>query len=80
MMHEDGHPNVTLSDWQAFVAWQKSRVSPSPIEEVVDRNETGCLPDWFVPLARGIAIASDDLLREAGHHHGMYRPRGLARN
>jgi len=75
MMHEDGHPNVPFSDWQAFLAWQKSRISPSPIEEVIDRNEAK-LPDWSVPLARGVAIASDELLGQAGHQHGMYRPRG----
>ncbi len=76
MMHEDGHPDVSLKDWKSFVDWQKTRISPSPIEEVIDRNKAGCLPDWFVPLARGVAIASDTLLREAGYHHGMYRPHG----
>ena len=73
-MFEQGHPNVSLSDWQAFIATETSR--RSLIGEVVDRSECGCLPDWFVPLARGVAIASDALLRQAGHHDGMHRPRG----
>jgi hypothetical protein len=34
------------------------------------------LPDWFVPLARGVGIASDALLRKAGHRYGTSRPRG----
>lgn len=46
------------------------------IDEVIDRNECSRLPDWFVPLAPGVLIASDKLLLEVGHHHGMYCPRG----
>jgi len=63
MRVEHGHPNVTLEDWQGFSAWQKSlkEFPASLIGEVIDRNETQ-LPDWFVPLARGVAVASDSLL------------------
>jgi hypothetical protein len=77
MVFEHGHPNVTLKDWQGFKSWQKSQeVLPSHlIDEVVDRNETG-LPDRFVPLARGGAIASDHFLHQAGHYHGKRRPPG----
>ena len=77
MMFEEGHPIISLKDWQGFKSWQKFQIGfPSHlIDEVIDRNGTGLL-DWFVPLARGGAIASDALLRQAGHHPRMYRPRG----
>ena len=68
----DDHPDVTLSDWQTF----HKEFPPHLIDEVTDRNECGCLPDWFVPLARGVAIASDELLRKAGYHRGMRKPDG----
>jgi hypothetical protein len=64
MRFEDRHhPNVSLSDWQSFSAWQKSieKLPASLISEVIDRNETQ-LPDWFVPLARGVAVAHYTLL------------------
>jgi hypothetical protein len=48
---------------------------PYDADEVIDRSEIN-LPDWFVPLARGVAIAGDRLLHLAGHEHGLYRPRG----
>ena len=69
MMFEEGHPIISLSAWKGFCAWEKSlKGFPSRlIDEMVDRNECGCLPDWFVPLAYGVAIASDALLRKAGH-------------
>ena len=78
MMFEEGHPIISLSAWKGFCAWEKSlKGFPSRlIDEMVDRNECGCLPDWFVPLAYGVAIASDALLRKAGHPDGLYRPRG----
>ena len=75
MMHEGDRPDVSLKDWKSFVDWQKSRISAFPIDEVIDRNDAK-LPDWFVPLARGVAIASDELLGQAGHSHGIHRPRG----
>ena len=74
MMFEEGHPNVTLAEWQGFKSWQKSCPSRL-IDELIDRDECGCFPNWFVPLAPGVMIASDELLRQAGHHRGMYRPR-----
>src|SRR5262249_17779753 len=70
MFHDTDHPNVSLSDWERFLKELPSHL----IAEVIDRSFT--IPDWFVPLARGVAIASDALLRKAGHHHGMNRPRG----
>ena len=71
MFYDADHPDVSLSDWQTFV-----RECPSDlIAELIDRSEIG-LPDWFVPLARGVGIASDALLRKAGHGYGMHRPRG----
>jgi len=78
MLYEDGHPNVTLSEWQGFSAWQKylKEFPPHLVDEVIDRHKCGCLPDWYVPLARGVVISSDALLRHAGHCPGMHRPRG----
>jgi hypothetical protein len=71
-MHNDvGLPNVPLSEWRAFCNERLPRL----IDRVVDRNEAR-LPEWFAPLARGAAIASDTLLYEAGHRRGLRRPRG----
>jgi hypothetical protein len=71
MILEVGHPNVPLADWQAF----RKECWPSTIKEVIDRSEIK-LPDWFVPLARGVAIASDHLLHRAGYRPGSHRPHG----
>src|SRR6185312_12024054 len=60
------HPDTTLADWNAF----KTASSPYLIDKVVDRSATH-LPDWFVPLARGAAIASSYLLSKAGYRQGM---------
>jgi len=65
------HPNVTLAEWRKF----QREFPPSLIKEVLDRSET-LLPPWFMPLARGAAIPSDELLRQAGHYEGKPRPRG----
>ena len=65
------HPNVTLSDWETFV----KSYSPFVIDRVIDRHEAH-LPEWFVPLARGAAIPSEELLRQVGHRHGKHRPHG----
>jgi hypothetical protein len=51
MDDEPGHPNVAPSDWEAF----RKGFSPFSFAEVIDRSELD-LPDWFVPLARGVAI------------------------
>jgi hypothetical protein len=47
------HPNVSLSEWQTFL----KDLPPHLIVEVIDRSKLG-LPPWFVPFARGVAIAS----------------------
>ena len=44
----------------------------SLIDEIIDRSEC-CFPDWFVPLARGAAVASEKLLRDVGYRPGMPR-------
>jgi hypothetical protein len=76
MFYEEGHPDVTLKDWQGFKAWQKScKILPlHHIDEVIDRSETK-LPDRVLPLARGGAIASTALLRKAGYRSGSRQPR-----
>ena len=71
MIFEPGHPDAPLPDWERF----RNGFSPFLIKEVIDRDEC-CLPGWFVPLARGAAIASDALLRDAGYRPGRGRPRG----
>lgn len=45
------------------------------IREVIDRSKIK-LPEWFVPLARGVAFASDTLLREAGYRRPSECPSG----
>jgi hypothetical protein len=68
MVHDACHPDVPLSDWEAF----RNEASPYLIERVLDRSETR-LPRWFLPLARGAAIASPYLLARAGYRPGSYR-------
>jgi hypothetical protein len=71
IMFEAGHPDAPLAHWERF------RKNPSPflIGEVIDRSEKNMFA-WFLPLARGAAIASDHLLWRAGYHPGSYRKRG----
>lgn len=78
MFYEDDHPDVTLSEWQGYSAWQKylKEFPVYLVDQIIDRSECGCLPEWYVPLARGVIIASDALLHQAGHYHGMHRPPG----
>jgi hypothetical protein len=71
MIYETGHSNTSLSNWKTFV----EEAPPRLIDVVVDRSEVG-LPEWFTPLARGIAIASDHLLKQAGYRPGSRRPPG----
>jgi hypothetical protein len=71
MVHDDCHPNVSLSDWKEYCGWS----SPHPFERVVDRSEAR-LPDWYLPLARGAAIPGRQLLSRAGYRAGSHRARG----
>ena len=77
MFNDVDHPNVSLAEWQDFLAQQKSCKEPPMhlIDGVIDRSQC-CVANWFVPLARGAAVASDTLLRKVGHRPGMRRPRG----
>jgi hypothetical protein len=54
----------TNADWEKFV-----KHSPEFIEQVVGREECG-FPDWFVPEARGGAIASKKLFCGLTDFHG----------
>jgi hypothetical protein len=72
MIFEDGHPDITLSDWESFRQWV---VAGPMIEKVVDRSQMQ-LPPSVVPLARGVAVAGDGLLRMAGYDPEAPRPRG----
>jgi hypothetical protein len=74
MFCEEGHPDVTLSDWAAF----KKGFSPFVIEEVIDRSAIKLL-DRFLPLARGVVIASPHLLNTAGYRIGSRRPPGWSK-
>ena len=71
MISDDYHPDVSLSDWEAFRSW----VSSHPMEKVVNRSDIA-LPDWYLPLARGAAFPSANLLCRAGYRPGAYRARG----
>jgi hypothetical protein len=80
MFHDECHPDVSLSDWQAFRDWHSpASASGVPhcraIEEVLDRNAVR-LPPWYLPLARGAAIASLYLAHRAGYRPGGHRARG----
>jgi hypothetical protein len=63
---DPGHPDTTLADWSTF----QKEASPYLIDKIIDRRATH-LPVWFVPLARGAAIASSCLLSNAGYRPGM---------
>jgi hypothetical protein len=65
------HPNLPLPDWQNF----KMEGQSPWIEQVMDRSEAR-LPDWFMPLARGVVIPSDALFHEVGYRQGTRRPPG----
>jgi hypothetical protein len=71
MLPTPDHPHVIWYEWQTF----KNEFSPFLIEEVLDRGVAN-MPDWFVPLARGAAIASPYLLHIAGHRPGSRRAPG----
>ena len=71
MFNHVDHPDVPVRDWQKFLAYP----SPYQANEVIARRECD-LPDWYVPLARGVAIADDELLRYAGYDEGMRPPQG----
>jgi hypothetical protein len=72
MFRDEQHPDVPLSDWDAFQRWGRR---PYLIEKALDRSSAN-LPDWFVPLARGAATPSKHLLRIAGYGRGYRRPPG----
>jgi hypothetical protein len=58
-MHPD-HPNVSDADWKNFCA----HPSPFVFDEIIEHG-TGEI-DWeWLPYARGVAIASEHLLRSA---------------
>lgn len=71
MMYEHGRPDTMPSDCEHF----RREFSPYFMEKVINRDESR-LPQWFVPLARGVVIACYILPRKAGHCPGMFRPRG----
>ena len=70
MFYDVKRPEITLAEWERF----RGEFPRSLIDEVIDRDAAR-LPDWFLPAAWGVGIASDELLRRAGHQ-GIYRPRG----
>jgi hypothetical protein len=74
MVHDECHPDVSLSYWEAF----RNQAPPNFAEKVLDRSATR-LPNWYVPLARGAMIPSSYLMRRAGYRSGSYRARGWLR-
>jgi hypothetical protein len=67
---EIGNADIPLSEWEAFRATPPRDL----VAEVIDRSETE-LPAYCVPLARGVAVASDALVHRAGYRSGSPRPR-----
>lgn len=57
-------PKIPLSDWQRF----RKHFPESYFETVLDRQAVG-LPDWFIPFAWGVAVASPALI-----HRVQQRP------
>jgi hypothetical protein len=71
MFRDEGHYDLSLIDWEKF----RKGFSLSLMEEVISRREIG-LPLWYMPLARGGAIASKHLMRRTGYRPGSRRARG----
>lgn len=69
MFYDVNEPDISLSDWQKF----REQLPRHQIQALIDRDEA-CLPEWFMSLAWGVAVASDPLLNEAGHRYGRRRP------
>lgn len=74
MINKIVHANVSLSDWQAFRSSPPQRL----VEVVIDGRHD--LPSWYVPSARGVAVASNQLLRAVGYHSESKHPRGWIKN
>jgi hypothetical protein len=70
MFFEPGHPLVPENDWLQF-----SSQLPPWFTEAINREDIE-LPHWFVPLARGVVVASPFLLSGFGRKGG--RPSGWA--
>jgi hypothetical protein len=49
--------------------------APRLFESIIDRDRTA-LPSSYLPEAPGVLIASEDMLRAAGHAPHGHRPRG----
>jgi hypothetical protein len=75
MIFESGHPDVDIQDWNKFAARCGSGWPISSIDKLIDRKHTS-LPEDFFPLARGAALASGCLLRQAGYCFGIPKPPG----
>src|SRR5215472_3552996 len=48
--------------------------APRLFGEVIDRTPE--MPHWYVPIAKGVLIAGEDMLRAAGYLPGSRRPDG----
>jgi hypothetical protein len=70
MFNDPEQSIVTREKWEEI----KKKFPRHFIGEVVERQEC-CLPVWFVPFARGVAIASDWLLKAVRHYPGRSLPR-----
>jgi hypothetical protein len=71
MFRDEGHPEISLSDWNTF----RREFSPYSFEAVLDGRD-GFLVNRIVPLARGRAVASPVFLRRVGYLPGMRRRPG----
>jgi hypothetical protein len=62
VFYDANRPDITLSEWDRL----REKFPRSLISQMLNREDAG-VPDWFMPSAWGIAIASDELLRDAGN-------------
>ena len=62
MFYDANRPDIRLSDWDRL----REKFPGGLISQLLNREDAG-VPDWFMPMAWGIAIASDELLRDAGN-------------
>jgi hypothetical protein len=58
----DDHPNVSPADWKSFCQYS----SPAVFREIIERG-SGAIRWNMLPRARGLAVASDRLLRRANY-------------
>jgi hypothetical protein len=62
---------MSLAEWQTLRHYPPRHL----FDQIIDRSELS-LPDEYVPLSRGVAVASDVFLSNAGYYPALIRPPG----